>query len=164
MTKHAIYPGSFDPITNGHLDVVNRAASIFDEVVVAVSRSADKNPTFSLEDRLEMVKLAVSGVKNARVLPFETLLVRFAKELNVRILVRGLRAVSDFEYELQMGYANESLDPEIETIYLMPTLKYAFISASAVRSILRHEGRINHLVPINVAEYIEKKALNVSGD
>jgi pantetheine-phosphate adenylyltransferase len=156
LEKRAIYPGSFDPITNGHLDIVRRASSLFDEVIVAVSKSADKKPTFSLDDRVSMVKLALADIKNARVLPFETLLVRFAKEQNVRVLVRGLRAVSDFEYELQMGYANESLDPNIETIYLMPTLKYAFISASAVRSILRHEGRIDHLVPPSVAEFMQK--------
>jgi pantetheine-phosphate adenylyltransferase len=157
LEKRAIYPGSFDPITNGHLDIIRRAASLFDEVVVAVSKSADKNPLFALNERVSMVELAVSDIKNARVLPFESLLVRFAKELGIRVLVRGLRAVSDFEYELQMGYANESLDPNIETIYLMPTLKYAFISASAVRSIMRHDGRIDHLVPRGVAEYIQTK-------
>jgi pantetheine-phosphate adenylyltransferase len=157
--KKAIYPGSFDPITNGHLDIVCRAASLFDEVIVAVSKSADKTPMFSLGDRVRMAELAVGDIKNARVLPFENLLVAFAAAQKIRVLVRGLRAVSDFEYELQMGYANESLDPNIETIYLMPTLKYAFISASAVRSIHRHGGKIEHLVPLNVAEYILKKSL-----
>ncbi|MDR3162302.1 MAG: pantetheine-phosphate adenylyltransferase [Helicobacteraceae bacterium] len=152
--RKAIYPGSFDPITNGHLDIVKRASSIFDEVVVAVSKSADKKPMFSLEDRVKMAELAVSGIKNARVLPFETLLVKFAGKLGVTLLVRGLRAVSDFEYELQMGYANESLDPNIDTLYLMPSLQFAFVSSSVVRSVIYHNGTISKLVPQSVEEYI----------
>jgi pantetheine-phosphate adenylyltransferase len=154
--KKAVYPGSFDPITNGHLDIVKRASSIFDEVIVAVSKSADKKPMFSLEDRVKMAELAVKDIKNARVLPFETLLVEFAGKLGVNLLVRGLRAVSDFEYELQMGYANESLDPNIDTIYLMPSLQFAFVSSSVVRSVLYHNGTVSKLVPKGVEEYIAK--------
>ncbi|GHS89162.1 phosphopantetheine adenylyltransferase [Campylobacterota bacterium] len=157
MKKRAIYPGSFDPITNGHFDVIRRASSIFDEVVVAVSKSAEKTPVFSLEDRVEMAQAATKDIANTRVLSFDNLLVDLAKSLGIKLLVRGLRAVSDFEYELQMGYANESLDPTIETIYLMPSLEYAFISSSVVRSILRHRGSIEHLTPKIVSEIIAQK-------
>jgi pantetheine-phosphate adenylyltransferase len=160
LRKSAIYPGSFDPISNGHLDVIRRASKIFDEVIVGVSLSADKNPAFALADRVEMAKAAIGAaeIKNARVLPFDCLLVDFAKSQGVKLIIRGLRAVSDYEYELQMGYANESLDPEIETIYFMPSLQYAFISSSVARSILRHGGDAAHLIPRGAAELVVQKS------
>ncbi len=152
--KKAIYPGTFDPITNGHLDIIKRASHIFDQVVVAVADSSTKKPMFSLSQRVEMAKIAVEELDRVKVESFDTLLVDFAKKLNVKFIVRGLRAVSDFEYELQMGYANSSLDPTLETIYLMPTLENAFISSSVVRAILFHNGDISHLVDKKVNKKI----------
>ena len=153
--KRAIYPGTFDPITNGHLDIIKRARDIFDEVVVAVANSSAKKPMFDIEKRVKMATIATEGIDGIRVVSFDNLLVDFAKSLDIRFIVRGLRAVSDFEYELQMGYANYSLDPNIETIYLMPTLENAFISSSVVRAILTHGGDIGHLVPKDVVRQID---------
>lgn len=154
MKKIAIYPGTFDPITNGHLDVITRSAKIFDNIIVAVAHSSEKSPMFSLEKRVEMIKLSIANMQNVAVEPFDNLLADFAQSKNCNILIRGLRAVSDFEYELQIGYANSSLNPALETIYLMPSLQNAFISSSVVRSILRHNGKIAHLVPKAVNEFI----------
>ncbi|RDU62877.1 pantetheine-phosphate adenylyltransferase [Helicobacter sp. MIT 14-3879] len=153
----AIYPGTFDPITNGHLDIIKRSLKIFDTLIIAVAYSSDKNPMFSLQDRVEMIKLSIEDYKNIQVEPFSNLLVDFALEKDSMIFIRGLRAVSDFEYEFQMGYANSSLNQNIETIYLMPSLKNTFISSSVVRSILKHNGRISHLVPNGVVSFLEDK-------
>ncbi len=150
-----IYPGTFDPITNGHIDVILRAKKIFEEVIVAVAVSKDKNPMFSLEKRVLMIKKATEKYKNITVKPFDSLLVEFAKKENVNVIIRGLRAVSDFEYELQMGYANFSLNPDIETIYLMPNLKNAFISSSVVRTILKFQGDASHLVPKEIIPFLK---------
>ncbi|MEO1958451.1 MAG: pantetheine-phosphate adenylyltransferase [Nautiliaceae bacterium] len=143
----AIYPGTFDPVTNGHLDIIKRACKIFDKVIIAVADNKDKKTMFSLEKRVEMMKKATKNLKRVEVKSFNSLLVDFAKKENSNIIIRGLRAVSDFEYELQMGYANKSLNPEIDIIYLMPNLQNAFISSSVVRSILKYKGDISHLVP-----------------
>ncbi len=155
MKKICLYPGTFDPITNGHLDVIKRAAAIFDEVIVAIAINEEKKPYFSLDDRLVMAQSCLNLVKNAKVITFDGLLVELAKELNSFYIIRGLRAVSDFEYELQMNYANSSLCDKIETVFLMPSLKYAFISSSVVRSILFHKGKIDHLVPQEVVKFIK---------
>lgn len=158
MLRIAIYPGTFDPITNGHLDVIERACKLFDGLIIAVAKSSGKNPLFSLDERVEMVNLAMRESQNISIKvcvhPFENLIATFAKEQGANILVRGLRAVSDFEYELQMGYANASLNPTLETVYLMPSLQNAFISSTVVRSILSHGGEIGHLVPKAVKEYV----------
>lgn len=124
----AIYPGTFDPITNGHMDVIKRAKKLFDRVLVAVAISEEKRPMFDIKTRVEMVQAAIADIDGVEVEPFDNLLVNFSKEKNIRVMIRGLRAVSDFEFELQMGYANASLWSEIETVYLMPSLKNAFIS------------------------------------
>lgn len=158
MSKIVIYPGTFDPITNGHLDVIKRSCKIFHSLIIAVAHSNEKNPMFSIEDRIEMIRLCTSEFKNIKIEPFSNLLADFAKQKDSRILIRGLRAVSDFEYELQMGYANSSLNSDLETIYLMPSLKNAFISSSVVRSILKHSWDIAHLVPPTVFEYIKKNS------
>lgn len=153
----AIYPGTFDPITNGHIDIIKRAKKIFDTVVVAVAKSAEKVPMFSIEQRVKLVKDATTTIDGVEVEKFETLLVDFASLKKSHIIIRGLRAVSDFEYELQMGYANSSLSPEIETLYFMPSLENAFISSSVVRSIIKHNGEFRHLVPKSTYELIKDR-------
>ena len=152
--KVAIYPGTFDPITNGHVDIIKRARAIFDKVYIAIAQSETKKPMFSLEDRVKMVKLSTHEIGNIEVVPFCGLLVDFCKKNEAHTIVRGLRAVSDFEYELQIGYANASLDKEIDTIYLMPSLENAFISSTVVRDIFRHQGKISHLIPKEVNKYV----------
>lgn len=156
MTLHkiAIYPGTFDPITNGHFDIIDRALKLFDEVIVAVADSRDKRPMFTLEERVKMVNLATEHFNNVRVIGFDNLTVELAKSVDATVLIRGLRAVSDFEFELQLGYLNNSLDPTIETVYLMPKLKHAFISSSIVRNLLKFNGKTDHLLPAPVQNVI----------
>jgi pantetheine-phosphate adenylyltransferase len=156
MKKIVLYPGTFDPITNGHLDIINRANAIFDGVIVAIADSNEKKPMFDLKTRTKMVKKATRGLKDIEVVSFDTLLVDLAKKHNASIIIRGLRAVSDFEYELQMSYANSSLSPEIETVFLMPSLQNAFISSSVVRAILKHNGDASHLVSSEILSYLDK--------
>jgi len=145
--KRAIYPGTFDPITNGHLDIITRACKMFDEIIVAVADSEAKKPLFTLAQRIEMVKVVTKDFPKIKVVGFHSLLVDLSDDLDANIIIRGLRAVSDFEYELQMGYANASLKKELETVYLMPSLEHAFVSSSVVRSILNFDGKVEHLVP-----------------
>ncbi len=153
--RRAIYPGTFDPITNGHLDIIRRACHMFDEIIVAVAESHSKKPMFSLEQRIEMIQAATKDIPKIEVIGFESLLVDLSDKLDANIIVRGLRAISDFEYELQMGYANASLKKELETVYLMPSLEHAFVSSSVVRSILNFDGKIEHLVPAEVLKLIK---------
>jgi len=153
--KKAIYPGSFDPVTMGHMDIARRALKIFDELIIAVARSDEKKPMFELEKRVDMLKTCFVDEPKVIVKPFDGLLVDFAKKEGTQVIVRGLRAVSDFEYELQMGYANQYLDKEIETLYLMPSLKYAFVSSSVVRTIIRHGGDIGSIVPTQIASELK---------
>jgi pantetheine-phosphate adenylyltransferase len=152
--KSAVYSGTFDPITNGHMDIIKRAANIFDEVVIAVAKSERKKPMFSHEKRVEFAKEATKDIAGVRVVGFDTLLVDLATSLNITTIIRGLRAVSDFEYELQMGYANSSINKEIETLYLMPTLENAFVSSTIVREIILFKGKFEHLVPKEVIKCI----------
>ena len=154
MHKIALYPGTFDPITNGHYDVIERALGLFDEIIIAVAISQDKKPMFSLDERIEMITKAISGLKNVKVVGFDNLTVDLAKTHGATVLIRGLRAVSDFEYELQLGYLNNSLDDSIETVYLMPKLKHAFISSSIVRNLLKFNGKTEHLLPSEVQSII----------
>jgi len=154
LKKIALYPGTFDPITNGHFDVIERALGLFDEVIVAVAVSQDKKPMFTLNERIEMTKKAIAPLENVSVVGFDNLTVELAKEHDATILIRGLRAVSDFEYELQLGYLNNSLDDTIETVYLMPKLKHAFISSSIVRNLLKFNGKTEHLLPKEVQKII----------
>jgi|SRR5574344_916139 pantetheine-phosphate adenylyltransferase len=150
--KRAIYSGTFDPITIGHLDIIERATNIFDEVIISVAKSELKKPMFSHQKRVEFVKAATTHLNNVRVVGFDTLLVDLARELKTNTIIRGLRAVSDFEFELQMGYANSSINKNLETVYLMPTLEHAFVSSTIVREIIRFKGKFEHLVPKKVVE------------
>jgi pantetheine-phosphate adenylyltransferase len=157
MSTIAIYPGTFDPITNGHLDVIKRARKLFDTVLIGVALSEEKRPMFDIETRVEMAKAATKEIEGVEVEPFDGLLVHFSQQKNIRMIIRGLRAVSDFEYELQMGYANASLWDEIETLYLMPSLKHAFISSSVVRSVLKHGGDVHHLIPSAIKPFLKNR-------
>lgn len=154
--RTAIYPGTFDPVTNGHLDIIKRAYKMFDKIVIAVAISEAKKPMFTLEQRIEMVKAITKDFENIEVIGFEGLLVDLSDNLEANILIRGLRAVSDFEYELQLGYANASLKQELETVYLMPSLEHAFVSSSVVRSILPFGGKIDHLVPADAYKLLKE--------
>lgn len=152
-----IYPGTFDPITNGHLDVIIRASKMFEEVIVAIAKSENKKPMFSLEHREKMVKITTKDLKNVKITTFDNLLVDLAKNLQINIIIRGLRAVSDFEYELQLGYANHMLWEDFETLYLMPNLKNSFISSSIVRSICMHNGDVSKLVPKEIIPLLKER-------
>jgi len=154
MIRRAIYPGTFDPVTNGHLDIIRRACKIFDEIIVAVAESEAKKPMFDHLRRIEMARAVTRDNSKVRVIGFENLLVNLSDELDANFIIRGLRAVSDFEYELQMGYANASLKKDLETIYLMPSLEHAFVSSSVVRSILHFDGRVDHLLPVEAYEMV----------
>ncbi len=153
--RRAIYPGTFDPVTVGHLDIMQRASAMFDEIIVAVADSTAKKPMFTLEQRVAMVEAGTAHIPNIKVIGFNKLLVDLSNELDANIIIRGLRAVSDFEYELQMGYANSSLKKELETIFLMPSLEYGFVSSSVVRSILPFDGKVDHLLHPKVLEMIQ---------
>ena len=153
--KRAIYPGTFDPFTVGHLDIVKRALKVFDQIVVAVAISTDKKPMFEVQKRVDMIKRSTNDLKEVKVESFDNLLVDFANKKKIYNIVRGLRAVSDFEFELQMGYANSSLDDKIDTIYFMPSLQNAFVSSSVVRTILKHNGDVSHLVPSQILEHLD---------
>lgn len=152
----AIYPGTFDPITNGHFDIATRALRLFDKVIISIAISREKNPMFSLEQRYDIAKRVFQDYPNIEIATFSNLLVDFAASKDSFIIIRGLRAVSDFEYELQMGYTNSSLREDIETVHLMPSLSNAFISSSVVRTVLRHRGDVSHLVPKEVVSYIKE--------
>ena len=149
--RAAIYPGSFDPITNGHLDLIRRAAGQFERVVVAVLRHDLKSPEFRIADRLEMIREAVTGLENVRVGSFDGLLVDYARQQGARLILRGIRAVSDYEYELQMALMNRKLAPEIETIFMLPGERYTYLSSRLVKEVCRHGGPIDDLVPPGVA-------------
>ncbi len=153
----AIYPGTFDPITNGHLDLVGRASKLFQKVIVAVAFNAGKAPLFTLEERVALVKQAVSIYANVEVTGFDTLLVDSARQHGATVILRGLRAVSDFEYEFQMAGMNRNLAPELETLFLTPSEKYTFISSSVIKSIAQLQGDISVFVPACVHQQLNFK-------
>ena len=154
--KIAIYPGSFDPITNGHLDIINRSSKLFDELIVAVSSDNSKQTLFSTNQRKNMIERSVSNIKNIKIKSFEGLLVDFACKKNIKTVVRGLRALSDFEYEFRMAIMNRNLNENIETIFLMTHEKYAHISSSLIKEIYFLGGAIDNFVPNPVLEGLEK--------
>ncbi|MCC6038078.1 MULTISPECIES: pantetheine-phosphate adenylyltransferase [Fervidibacter] len=153
----AVYPGTFDPVTNGHLDVIERAAKIFDELIVAVTTNPAKTPWFTLEERVEMLKECCSHLPNVTVEAFDGLLVNFVRQKGAKVIIKGLRAVTDFDYEFQMAAINRKLAPEIETLFLMTSLPYAYLSSSAVKEVASLNGCLKDLVPDNVAERLRKK-------
>lgn len=155
--RRAIYPGTFDPLTNGHLDIIERSTKIFDEIVIAIGNNPDKNPLFSVAERANMIQKATQYLPNITIVKFNTLLVNLSQDLNTNIIIRGIRTASDFEYESHMTYANNALQPDLETIYLIPSLQYAYVSSSIVRAILKFDGTIDHLVPESILEDVEKK-------
>ncbi|MBM3860461.1 MAG: pantetheine-phosphate adenylyltransferase [Verrucomicrobia bacterium] len=155
--KTAIYPGSFDPITNGHLDVVRRAAKLFDRVIVAVAENADKQPLFTPQERVELVQAAVRGLRGVVVDHFRGLLVDYARRKKAVAIVRGLRAVSDFEYELQFALMNRKLAPQVETIFLAPKDEYTFVSSRMIKEIARLGGNIGCFVPREVLVALRRK-------
>ena len=155
--RTAIYPGSFDPITKGHLDVLKRAADIFDKVIVVVSVNVNKKSFISVEDRVELIRQSCKDIPNVEVDSFDGLTIEYAKKRNANILIRGLRAVSDFEYEMQLSQANNALCNDIHTVFLITKPKYNFISSGTVREISLMNGDISKFVPEPVAKYLETK-------
>ncbi|MDQ6860037.1 MAG: pantetheine-phosphate adenylyltransferase [Verrucomicrobiota bacterium] len=150
--RRAIYPGSFDPVTNGHLDVIERARKLFDEVVVAVAHNDQKRPRFSLEQRLEFLRASIGNREGVVIASFEGLLVEFALQQKANAVIRGLRAISDFEFEFQMALMNRKLEARVETIFLMPKEEYTYLSSRIVKEIARLGGDISAFVPRHVAE------------
>ena len=159
MKKIAIYPGSFDPITNGHLDLIKRASKLFDEVIIAITQNANKSSFLSIEQRVNAVNKSITALNNTRVLSFDSLLVDFAREHNAQIIIRGLRAVSDFEYEFQLSGMNKRLNPGIETLFMTPSEEFANISSSLVREIYTLGGDISAFVPDSVKIILHKTPL-----
>lgn len=156
----ALCPGSFDPVTNGHVDVIERAARYFEGVVVAVIRNPSKTPMFTLEERTAMLSDALSGLDNIEISAFDGLLVDHARTLGISLVIKGLRAVSDFEYELQMAQMNSRLAPELDTMFVTATPEWAFLSSSLVKEVARHGGRVEGLVPSGVESALEKMLVN----
>ncbi|MEE9357745.1 pantetheine-phosphate adenylyltransferase [Candidatus Vondammii sp. HM_W22] len=158
----AIYPGTFDPITNGHSDLIQRAARLFDKVVVAIAVSSVKNPRFSIDQRVDLACQVLTGVENIEILEFDTLLVNFTRECKADVILRGLRAVSDFEYEFQLAGMNRRLAPEVETMFLTPAEQFAYISSSLVREIAALGGDVSEFVHPVVAGALIKLSNGLS--
>ncbi|NOX27487.1 MAG: pantetheine-phosphate adenylyltransferase [Gammaproteobacteria bacterium] len=157
MNKIAIYPGTFDPITHGHRDIVMRASQLFDRVIIAVSENTHKNPAFEFDERIALAKEVLAEYKHAEVIGFNNLLVDFAREQNANTIIRGLRAVSDLEYEFQLASMNRKLSPNIETIFLMPDEQYTYLSSSIVRQVAELKGDISNFVHPSVAKALTGK-------
>lgn len=155
--KGAIYPGSFDPVTLGHLDIIKRSASIFDEVIVGVLNNTSKSPLFSLEERVNMLNEVVSDIPNVSVESFDGLLVDFARQKNVKVIVRGLRAVTDFEYELQLAQSNRKVAPDIDTMFLTTGIEYAYLSSSIVKEYASFGVPVEDFVPPQVVDRLKDK-------
>ncbi|WP_088825440.1 MULTISPECIES: pantetheine-phosphate adenylyltransferase [Listeria] len=155
--KIAVCPGTFDPITNGHLDIIERAAKTFDVIFISVLKNANKKPLFSLEERIQLIEDATNHLPNVRVESSEGLLVDYARKKRATVVIRGLRAVTDFEYELQIAAMNRTLDAELETLFVMTNPKYSFLSSSMIREVASYNGDVGNLVPPNVNEALLAK-------
>jgi len=149
----ALYPGSFDPPTNGHLDLIQRGSKIFEELVVAILRNSEKNPMFSVAERSEMLSALTADLRNVRIDTFDGLMVEYAKSIEATCVLRGIRAISDYEYELQMALMNRKLEPTLETVFMMPADKYSYVSSRLVREVAQAGGPVKGLVP----EFVERK-------
>ena len=156
--KAAIYPGSFDPVTYGHLDIIKRSAEIFDELIVSVLNNKTKSPLFSVEERVKILKEATKDIPNVKVESFSGLLIDYAKEKDIHVSIRGLRAITDFEYELQIAQTNHKLNPFVDTIFLTTSVEYSYVSSSIVREIASYGGDISQFVPESIVDDIYKKA------
>jgi len=154
--RHCIYPGTFDPLTYGHLDVLERAAKLFDRVTVAISDNPAKGPHFSAADRLALLQPNITRFSNVDAVTFDILLVEFARQQGACAIIRGLRAISDFEFEFNMALMNRHLDAEIETFYVMPKEEYSYTSSSLVKQVAKYGGDVSHFVPPNVAEALRR--------
>ena len=159
MTRVAIYPGSFDPLTNGHLDIIARSAKLFDEVIVAILLNLQKQPMFSIPERIEMIQSVTESYPNVRVDTFDGLLVHYGVKQKAQAVVRGIRAISDYEYELQMALMNRRLEPSIETVFLMASEEYSYISSRLIKEVFLLNGSVTGLVP----ELVERKMKEKSG-
>jgi pantetheine-phosphate adenylyltransferase len=157
MKIRAVYPGTFDPVTNGHIDLIQRSAELFDQVIVAVLKNTEKTPLFTVAERVEMLEEVVEGLKNVSVTTFQGLLVDFADQNKATVIVRGIRAVSDYEYELQMALMNRRLSPHVETVFLMPAETYSYLSSRLVKEISQLGGSVHGLVPSAVEERLRFK-------
>ena len=157
MKRTAIYPGTFDPITNGHIDLVKRGLRIFDEVIIAIATAQKKQPLFTISERLRLIKNAVRGLKNVKVEAFGGLLVEYVESKKGVAVIRGLRAVSDFEYELQMALMNRRLDRNIETVFMMPSEEYTFLTSTIIREVASFGGPVKGLVPETVERALKEK-------
>lgn len=153
----AVYPGTFDPVTYGHLDIIDRASNLFGEVIVGVAYNINKSPLFTKEERKEMILQSISRYKNVRVEVFSGLLVEFAKREKAKVIIRGLRAISDFEFEFQMSLTNRKLAPQISTIFLMPNEKYTYLNSSLVRELAKFNGDLKSFVPTHVRKKLSQK-------
>ena len=157
FSRVAVYPGTFDPITNGHLDIVKRAAPLFDKVIITLALNSDKKPLFSADERLEMIRNSIKGIEQVEVARFSGLIVNFASKVGASVIIRGLRAVSDFEFEFQMALMNRKQNPEIDTVYLMPDARYTYLSSSIVKEVAKHGGDVERFVPSGVLDMLKKK-------
>jgi pantetheine-phosphate adenylyltransferase len=153
----AMYPGSFDPVTNGHLDLIERGAQIFDQLIVAIARNLEKDPLFAVKERVEMLEAVTFELKNVEVAVFDGLLMNFAREQDARVILRGIRAVSDYEYELQMAMMNRKIEPQIETVFMLPGEAYSYLSSRLVKELARLGGPVKGLVPPIVEERLRAK-------
>lgn len=152
----AVYPGSFDPMTKGHLDIIMRASNNFDKLIVAVLNNINKSPVFTLEERIDMIKDCTRNMGNIEVKSFSGLLVDFVEKEKAKVVIKGLRDISDFQYELQMSMMNKMLKPEIETMFMLAAPQYSFYSSSAVKEVAKYDGRIDELVPFEIIDTVKK--------